>query len=341
MKLLILNLLSFFRVMFGNETGAITIGMLRSITHDLVLEELADSFSLSSAGFRKLYENREILDGGYTIGSPVIAAGMDNTTGGWYQGSEDLVENEKDDITKAYVDWCQIYESVLLSKLDIMKNNGKSQILRLLTSKIAIAKKRMAARLAQGVFNDGTTPKAFIGLQKVISNGTYANLSAADIQDEALADAWVAYQKTAAGAYDLAFHQQALGEASEGDTMPHWVFQRQNVFNELWGKLQAAERILSDESKGTLSGAGHNPRKVLIFNGLEHFIDNHMKAQAQYFVNKDHTKLYVHSMEDMEAQRFDKLEKNNAVKERILLTGNLFCNNRRTNSSIEGITVAA
>lgn len=331
----------FFRMYVQDCTGAITIGQVRSITHDLVLKSLADGVYNSAAGFRNFYKNREKKDGGNNIGGPVIIGGSDDiSTGNWYAGAANLPDSEVDDITRAFVDWKQIYETVLISKLDIMKNNGTSQILDLAAEKVKIAEKKMKARLARGVFQNTGNALAFDGLFGIVAaTGDYAGLSIDDIKDEFGANAWLAFILALNGPLTQPSMQLTLGKATEDEDRPQWAFMKQNVYNELWNILSQEQRIIADDS--SFSGGGHDQKKVLVYNGLPHYVDSHAIDQTLTYINNDYTKLYVHTMEDMEAQKFDKLEDVNAVKSRMLLTGNLFCNRRKSNSQISGITVVA
>lgn len=320
--------------------------MLQAITHDLVLKELADGSFKSSAGFRKFYDGREKLDGGVKIGSPVIRDGQeDDTTGGWYSGSEELPDSEKDDIDRAEVDWKNGYETVKIAKSDINKNKGsKTQILNLLTSKVKIAGNRFDSRIAKSVFGLGTNPKELNGLQQIIAaTGDYAGLSVDTITDEFGNDAWLAYvtdiSAVAAGALTERHMQNALGKATEGKMRPDWAVSKQDVYNEIWNLLREHQRILVEDS--SFSNAGHDQRKVLLYNGIPHLIDSHMKAQSIYYINSEFTKLYVHQDEDLTTQKFPFLESSNAIKERVLFMGNLFCNNRNKNAELSGIAVVA
>jgi hypothetical protein len=317
----------------------ISIGQVRAITHDLVLNSLTDNVYQSAAGLRHFYNKREKQDGGNDIGSPVIIGGVDSTTGGWYSGASTLNDAEKDDITRAKVDWKQVYETVLISNLDILKNNGSAGILKLVAAKVKIAEKRLKSRLATGIFSNGTDALVFDGLEQIIGSGNYAGLASGDILDESGASAWLAYQLTGAGTLTEVMQQRALGKATEDEDRPNVAFMRQNTYNEVWGILAAHQRIIVEDA--SFSGAGHDQKKVLLYNGIPHYVDSHMKAASIYYVNSEYTKLHVHSMEDMKAQSFKQLEDINAIKERMLLTGNMFSCNRRANSSIEGITVVA
>ena len=319
---------------------AITIGQVQAITHDLVLNSLADNVYQSAAGLRFFYGKREKQDGGNDIGSPVIMGGVDSTTGGFYTGASTLVDAEKDDITRAKVNWKQVYETVLISNLDILKNNGSAGVLKLAASKVKIAEKRLKSRLASSIFSDGSDVLGFNGLQQIIAaSGDYAGLSVGDIIKENGDNAWLAYVKTSAGTLTEPLMQLAFSKACEDEDRPDAAFMLQNVYNELFGVLSSHQRIIAEDS--TFSGAGHDPKKVLIYNGIPHFVDSHMKAQSIYYVNSEYTKLHVHSMEDMKAQSFKQLEDVNAIKERMLLTGNMFCNRRMSNSELAGITVVA
>lgn len=325
---------------------AITFAQLQAVTHDLVLKELADGSFKSSAGFRKFYESREKLDGGTKIGSPVILDGQqDDTTGGWYQGAEELSDAERDDITRAEVDWKNGYETVLIAKTDINKNKGsKTQILNLLTSKVKIAGNRFDSRIAKSVFGSAANAKELNGLQQVISATVdYAGLAIGDIKDEFGANAWLAYvndiSAVASGALTEKHMQVTLGRATEGKMRPGWACMKQDVYDEVWGLLKEHQRILVEDS--SFNGAGHDQRKILMYNGIPHLIDSHMKAQSIYYINSEFTKLYVHKDEDMTTQSFPFLETSNAIKERVLFMGNIFCNNRNKNAELSGIAVVA
>lgn len=320
---------------------AITINQLQAITHALVEKSLKDGVFNSAAGFRNFYKSREKLDGGTKISTPVIISGAaDDTTGGWYFGAETLQEAERDDVTRAESAWKQVFETVLVSQADINMNSGKSQILRLLSSKVDIAEKRMKGRLAKSVFGSGANAKEFVGLQSIIAaSGDYAGLSVGDIIDEDGNNAWVAYVKTSAGTLTEALMQLTLGKATQDEDRPHMALMKQNAYNEVWGLLKEHQRILADDS--SFSGAGHDQKKVLVYNGIPHFIDSHMKDGSIYYINTDYTKLVVHANEDMKAQSFKQLEDVNAVKERMLLMGNLHCSLRNRNSELAGITVVA
>jgi hypothetical protein len=320
--------------------------MLQAITHDLVLKELADGSFKSSAGWRKLYDGREKLDGGVTIGSPVILDGQaDDTTGGFYAGAEELSDSEKDEITRAQVDWKQAYETVLIAKSDINKNKGsRTQILGLLTSKVKIAMNRFDARMASSAFSNGSNAKGLNGLQQVIAaTGDYAGLAVGAIKDEFGADAWKAFvndiSAVNSGALTEKHMQVTLGRATEGKVRPDWAVMKQNVYDEIWSLLKEHQRILVEDT--SFNGAGHDQRKILVYNGIPHLIDSHMKDQSIYYINSEFTKFYVHQDEDMTTQKFPFLENSNALKERLLIMGNLFCNNRNKNAELAGIAVAA
>jgi hypothetical protein len=321
---------------------AITISQVQAITHDLVLKVLADNVYQSAAGLRRLYSKRVKLTGGNDIGSPVITGGLDNTTGGWYSGAATLNDAEKDDITRAKVNWKQVYETVLISNLDILKNGGTAQILPLVASKLQIAEKRFKARLSGGIFHDGTDSLVFNGLAQIIGTGTYAGLAAADFQEEDGTNAWQAAIRGNSGtdrALSGSLIQGAMGAATEDEDKPSVAFMRQNVFDQLWGILEPHQRLMVEDSSFT--GFGHDQKKVLLYNGIPFLVDSHMKAKSIYFVNEDYVKLYVHAQEDMKAQSFKQLEDINAIKERMLLTGNVFCNNRRFQGELADIAVSA
>lgn len=318
----------------------ISINQIEAVTHRLVLNKLTDGVYRSNAMLARAYKARVKLDGGTKVASPVIHGAVDETTGGWYSGAENLVDAEKDDITNAEVNWKQIYETVMIARSDILKNNGKSQVLNLVASKVQIAEKRMKSRLVTGYFSDGTNAKVFNGLAQIVSaTGDYAGLAIGDIEDEFGNDSWLAQVKANSGtarALSLALIQQTMGAATEDSDKPTVAVSVQKVYDELWNLLSPHQRLMTSDS---MSGLGH--KGVLEYNGIPFIVDAHSKAGSMYFLNEEYLKLYVHQDEDMRVQSFPQLEGQNAIKRRVLLMGNILCTNRRFQAELADIKVAS
>jgi len=319
---------------------AISVTQLDAITHRFVEKKMTDNVYRSKALLTKLYEMRVKLDGGSSLNHPVISGDIDSTTGGWFSGAETLDDAEKDDLTNVVLQWKEIYETVLLSQSDILKNNGIKQILNLVSSKVKIAEKRMQSRISDGVFSDGTNTKVFNGLEEIVdATGAYGGLTISDITDEDGNNSWLAKIDGNSGtdrALSLALIQKVMGDATEGADKPDCAVSRQDVFNELWNLLSPHQRTVESD---TFSGLGH--KGVLRFNGIDFLVDSHAAANKMYFLNTDYLKLYVHQGQDMKVQSFSQLEDKNAIKKRVLLMGNLLCSARRFQGAIEDISVAS
>lgn len=319
----------------------ISITQLNAISHVWVQKKLTDQVYNTNALLKALYDKRVKLDGGTKITAPVISGSVDSTTGDWYTGMDNLDAAQKDDVTRAEVDWKQIHETVLLSRADINKNSGDMQILNLLKSKIEIAQFRMKSKLADGVYSDGTTnTEAFNGLQQIIhASGTYAGLAISDILDEDGNNAWVSYINSNSGtnrALSLRLIQQAQGKATYDADKPTMAVCRQNVLDEVIALLAPHQRLMTDDKMSKMGFEG-----VLKYNGIPWLVDSHMEANAVYFLNENHFKLYVHAQEDMRVQKFDQLENQNGIKHRVLLMGNVLCDGRRYLSKVDDISVAS
>ena len=317
----------------------LSINQLEAVTHKLILKKMTDAVYLSNALLTRLYKDRVKLDGGTSITSPVIHGDVDSTTGGWYAGASELSDSEKDDITSASVNWKQIYETVLIARSDILKNNGKMQALNLVASKVKIAEKRMKSRLVNGVFSDGTDSLVFNGLAEIVhASGAYAGIAISDILDEDGNNSWLSQIKANSGtdrALSLSLIQQTMGAATEDSDKPSLAVSKQNVFDELWNLLSPHQRLVKDED---MSGMGH--KGILNYNGIPFIVDSHSKAGSFYFLNEDYIKLYVHSDEDMRVQSFAQLEDKNAIKRRVLCMGNLLCTNRRYQAALDDVKTA-
>jgi len=318
----------------------ISITQLNAITHVLVLKKLTNNVYNTNPLLKRLYENKVLLDGGTKIGAPVISGASDSTTGGFYTGMANLDSSEKDDITRAEVNWKQFHETVLISRADILKNSGSMQQLNLVKSKITVAEMRAKAKLALGLYSDGTDTEKFNGLQEIINlTGAYAGLAVSDILDEAGANAWIPVIKSNSGtsrSLSLSLVQQAMGATAYDEDRVSLAVSKQNVFDELWNLLSPHQRLMTDDK---MSGMGFEG--ILKYNGIPFIVDSHMKAGSFYFVNENHFKMYVHKDEDMRVQSFDQLENQNGIKRRVLLMANFLCDARRQLAELADIAVAS
>ncbi len=106
-------------------------------------DNIFDSDPLLQRAKKKFYQK---IDGGTSILVPLNYA--TNTSGGWYAGAETLSTADNDVITAAEYVWKQVYDNISINRIDELKNSGDAQIIDFVKSKMKIAEKTLATRLA-------------------------------------------------------------------------------------------------------------------------------------------------------------------------------------------------
>ena len=308
---------------------------LQATTTKLIERKVVDGVFKSNGTYAYLTQpgKMKMRDGGTQLTYPISTVDEDDTTGGWYSGTDALDGSEYDPITESQHDWKNIYEHVTIPWDMLLKASGPANQVSLLASRVEIAFKAMKHRMGTGLHNDGTVTDAFIGLDAIMSeSSTYAGIAIADMAE------WIANIDGNSGTnrqLALAYIQKTMGDCTEDMDKPDLAILRQNVFNELWNLLQPHQRLSHDAN---MSGLGHSG--VLKFNGIPWIIDSKHKANAISFINSDYFFLVAHPKKNMKRETFSTLENSDAFRERITFMGALVCSNRRFQGRLEDITAS-
>lgn len=120
------------------------------------------------------------VDGGADIRGPVI---FDEEIFQWYGGLDPLSREAKETIGEAVYDPGMAAASITLSGEEMMKNRGKSQIVKLMRGKMQNAENTLKTGIVKGIYGDGSVPKSFVGLDALVAEdptvGTVAGIDAA------------------------------------------------------------------------------------------------------------------------------------------------------------------
>lgn len=319
---------------------AFSYNQVTAITHDCIKEKMTEGVFKSNEFLKRLRKNQELEEGGNKIIAPLMVEDDTGTTGEFYSPRDVLSLDEYDGISASEHDWKYIHESVVIYKADLAKNSGKMGVLKLIDKKVRQAELAMRQRLVKGALSDGTSAtgalsaKQFVGLQAIIkASGSYGGISPTDLAT------WVSYvddnsgtpraltQAIADKAYDQTV-EEGIGGASLG-------LMDKSVFTKFKGLLTGIQRTTRENS---LDGLGHKGQ-VLVYNGIDHMIENNMPAQSLYYIDEDHFKLHVHRDHNMRRQSIKDLETADALLERIFLYGNTVASERKFHSKVEDITV--
>ena len=331
---------AFICLSLKSEKGAFTYGQVTAMTHDLIKAELANGVFKSNKFLQRLYEKKELEEGGNKILCPLMTKDDTGTTGAFYSPRDTLSLDEYDGISASEHEWRYIHESIVIYKSDIAKNAGKLGVLKLINSKMKQAESAMRQRMVKGALSDGGASLGaldtdqFDGLEAVIaSSGSYGGISSTDLAQ------WVSYVDDNGGTLraltqailDKAF-DQTVEEGIVGATLG---IMDKSVFSKFKGLLTGQQRVTREN---TVSGQGHKGQ-VIVYNGIDHMIENNMPASTLFYVDESTFKLHVHQDHNMRRQSIKDLETADALLERIFLYGNTVASERRGCSRVNDITV--
>lgn len=117
-----------------------------------------------------------------------------NNTIGWYSGYETLNVSPSNIFTAATFPIRQAAVAVSISGLEELQNSGPEQMIDLIAGRVKNAESTLSALIAQGLYSDGTTPKAIGGLQYLVNATPASSVGGID------ANVWPFWQNIAYGA---------------------------------------------------------------------------------------------------------------------------------------------
>jgi len=118
--------------------------------------KLADNATKSVAFLDRLRRKGKIkpADGGRTIVQELEVSL--NPNGGWYAGMDQLNTNLHEPFSAAEYDWKQAYVPCVWSGMEKLKNQGESQVIDLVASRLKNSEKSLMDMVGQAAYSDGT-----------------------------------------------------------------------------------------------------------------------------------------------------------------------------------------
>jgi hypothetical protein len=146
----------------------------------------------------------------------------------------------------------------------------------------------------------------------------YGNVTSTDVSVH------VAYVNDNSGtprALTTALIQDAIGGASEGNDKPTVGIMRQATMNSFIELIKPSQRTTRES---TLDGLGHE-KNTLVYNGIDHIVDNLSIATAISYLNEEHVNLYSHPEYDMKRTEKKDLDEVDALMHRLFWKGVYAC----------------
>lgn len=148
------------------------IGDIVATTLENRSKKAADNVTRNNALLNRLDKkgNARPFSGGREIWQEIEYA--QNSSIGWYSGYEVLNVSPSNIFTAATFPIRQAAVAVSISGLEELQNSGPEQMIDLIAGRVKNAESTLTALIAQGIYSDGTTPKAIGGLQYLVATTT-------------------------------------------------------------------------------------------------------------------------------------------------------------------------
>jgi len=325
--------------------AAINIGQLVATTLRNRRSELQDNMSDNVPFYNRLRkQNKMTLDGGRDIVMPLEYA--ENGSFQFYSGYETLNVSVNDFIDAAVYDWKQASIAVSISGLEQIRNSGRSALIKLLSSKIANARRTYVNQMGAQVHADGTgsSGKEIGGLGLIVPTTVTNTVGGIDANTytfwrSIILDA-TTYNGGATTSANIQDWMQNLyiQLTRNGDKPDLGLFS--NVYYQLyWKSLTGIQRI-----NGT--GEGKSGFDTLKFVGMDCVLEggvggnmndsNAVANATAFFLNTDYLSFVTHSDRDIEVVGGERQSLNqDAMVQLMLWAGNMTCSNRQLQGKVK------
>lgn len=295
-----------------------------AVTEKLFLPKLVDNVFKSTPLLSRMQKRVEKQSGGTKIMVPLNYA--QSSAGGWYSGADTLDNTDSDTITAAEFEWKQIHEPISITRRDELINSGQAAKVNFVKSKMKIAEKSIKDKVAVGLWNNGTTSKAILGVRSFLStSNSYGNIS------QTSASWWQANVDAATTTQTIGA-VQALHSAAglNGDSVTV-ILSGSTRYDSYYLQLQPQQRFTDAK---TASGGF----TALMFNGVPWIVDSKAPSTHVVGLNEDALHFIVHQDEDFRMEPFAKPINQNVQVAHIYAMLAFASDNNRTHFALTALT---
>jgi hypothetical protein len=260
-----------------------------STTLQYRIATLIDQVYVGTPLFKMLDMKERILaDGGTRIEQPFLYA---KGPGGSYRGWDTLDIARRRTKSLMVFEWKQYFAAVSVDGLSRLRSAGVNAVIDMIDSELQAAELTLKESLGTDVFLDGTANdgKALDGLDLAISStGSYGGIARAT-DPEGLAI--VGNRDSVGGTLTLPAIQSSWGNATHGNEHVSAIITTQNLFDQIWNRVQPQQRFPQTGTGEQLAAAGFN---VIMFNGIPVVVDEMCPAGTLWGLNTNFIKLIAH-----------------------------------------------
>ena len=306
---------------------ALTIGQLSAITRIHHVPKLVDNIFDSNALLSRMKKggSYQSWGGGTTIEVPL--AYVANSAGGWFDGLDTLDTTDNDAFTAASYSWAHAYENITISDSDQIKNSGDAKVVDLIGAKTQWAEQSLKDILGTGLYNDGTTTNAIVGLDAAANSttNTYGGIN------RSTNSWWNPQIDSTTTSLSLPKMTSMYGDCRIDNDMPTILVSTQDIWDSFHGLLQPQERFSDSDT----ASAGF---KSLLFMGTPYIVDSHSPTDSLWFLNEKYMMLKYHPDKNFSFEPFRRPVNQAGSFAKIFWSGQFCLNNARMQGVMNALT---
>ena len=320
----------------GTFTGS-TFTELVTTTYRKHRKEVKDNLSTRNALMKYMEKRGNIRkeDGGLSIVCP-----LDYAANGTYQRYSDydtLDISASEVLSAAEYQWRQVAINVVASGMEIRKNSGEAQIIKLVAARIKNAMRTFKNNFSIDLYSDGSLTNQINGLAAIVADTNTNTVGGIN------ATTWTFWQNTVSSAGTLSVTPSAT-TIENGLMLPTWLLLDRGpddqpdlivMSNNYYTFFETSQVSLKRYTDAESANAGFSTLKYksadVIFDGGSGILTSHA-----FFLNTNYLGLSVHQDADLEVMDDMRPVNQDASVTPILWMGNLTCSNRK----MQGVIIA-
>jgi hypothetical protein len=290
--------------------------------------EVVDNITDNNALLRymKSHGNIKTENGGYEIVFPIEYA--ENGTYQRYAGYDLLNVNSSDVITSVKYDWMQVAIHVTASGRELMMNNGKEAMIKLVKARIKNAKNTASNQMSIDLYSDGSLTNQIGGLAATIGTAGTGTVGGINSSTYSI---WQNqyYEIPGSGAWsksNIKGYMNVLWlRQVRGEDKANLILSSHDLYSAYEESLQDLQRYSSADAAAAGFEALKYKTADVIFDDNSNFGTT---AEKMYFLNTKYLYLVQHSEAQWTQEDEKKPTNQHAVVVPMYWMGNLVCTNR-------------
>lgn len=260
-------------------------------------------------------------DGGREIVVPLMYS--TNTTVMAFSGTDTLDTTYQNTVDAAVYAWKYYNVSVVITKEDELKNNGKHAVVSLLKAKIKQAEMSLAERLNNDLFNGAASnSKEITGIDTAIGTGTYGGIAGAT------ETWWNSPIDSTSEALSIADIRTMFNNVNRGNGGKCSIIVTTQTLLEKYESLLTATIQYQSATTKEMKRIGDAGFLALGFRGVPMVYDEQATSGVMYFLNPENLKLMIHSQADFAVEKKASPSDQHVSVQHIMFAGNTIVNRR-------------